>query len=46
MCVIIVRRSTMNGKEKIVYSCESNCSQLSRSYCKYCGLRKTIFDSE
>ena len=28
MCVIIVRRSIMNGKEKRVCSCESNCSQL------------------
>lgn len=40
MCVIIVRRSIMNGKEKRVCSCESNCPQLQEGVANIVDLEK------
>ena len=40
MCVIIVRRSIMIGKEKRVCSCESNCPQLQEGVANIVDLEK------
>ena len=40
MCVIIVRWSIMNVKEKRVCSCESNCSQLQEVVANIVDLEK------